>query len=380
MIFLLKKPSKAKIVVLDKYYFYDYKKFFYKKKINLISTRYEEISIPIFFITFLKWVKSKNELTFYQNYLVNFIKHIGPKFIIFFTDHNFFFCNLKKYFPKQIIILFQHALFANDSFNKIISKVKKNKISNRMKVDYSCIYGKHTKKFYSKYLKTKYIITGSLKNNYYDEKIIRKLDKRSLVFISQFRMQKHKYFADEKKFKKNSYYNETLYQIDILKKILNYCRLKNINFKILSCSIKNNAFEKKYYDYILGYNNYHFLERRSFLHSNKTALDYKYFFTFSSTLGYELISLKKNRVIFFSYKKNLNKIKNNIPESFFTNRNEGLFWTSRTDKEKIYKMLDFLFNSESKIWDIIRNKYTKKYVEYKRNNYVLYNFLRKINL
>ena len=185
---------------------------------------------------------------------------------------------------------------------------------------------------------------------------------------------------NKKKFKKNFYYNETLYQIDILKKIAAYCKLKSIKLKILSSSIENNAFEKEYYNYIFGKKNFSFLKRKYLLDSNKSALKYKHFFTFSSTLGYELMSIKKNRVIFFSYKKNLNKPKNNIVESFFTNRNEGPFWTSKTSKEKIYKMLNFLFDSSSNLWQEIKNKYTNKYVIYKKNNYVLNNFFKKINL
>jgi surface carbohydrate biosynthesis protein len=380
MDFFFKKPSKARIVILDKYYSFGYKKFFYKKDINFVSTRYEEINIPILFFAIIKWVKDKNKLTFYQNYLISYIKYIQPKFIIFFLDHDIFFCNLKKFFPKQIIILFQHALFSNDSYNKIVEKIKKKNIINKFKIDYACIYGTHTKNFYSKYLKTKYIVTGSLKNNYHIVRNFQKLDSKSLVFISQFRIQKHKHFMNKKKFKKNFYYNETLYQIDILKKIAAYCKLKSIKLKILSSSIENNAFEKEYYNYIFGKKNFSFLKRKYLLDSNKSALKYKHFFTFSSTLGYELMSIKKNRVIFFSYKKNLNKPKNNIVESFFTNRNEGPFWTSKTSKEKIYKMLNFLFDSSSNLWQEIKNKYTNKYVIYKKNNYVLNNFFKKINL
>ena len=47
------------------------------------------------------------------------------------------------------------------TLNDMYSEIKKN-ISKKFKVDYTCM-GRYSKLFYSKFVNTKYLITGSIK-------------------------------------------------------------------------------------------------------------------------------------------------------------------------------------------------------------------------
>ena len=117
-----------------------------------------------------------------QHYIINCIKFINPKNIVTFTDNNFFFLSLKNVFKKKNLILLQYAWLTRDTFEDIYLKTKNQKFFEKFKIDYTCIWGKNSKNFYSHFIDTKYLTTGSIKNNFYKYK--KKVRKDSIIFIS----------------------------------------------------------------------------------------------------------------------------------------------------------------------------------------------------
>ena len=198
------RPKNKKIVILDPEVSRPLEALFLKFDYFFLNTRHEEINIPTLLKTLFIY-KKYNNLSFTQVYLLTYLSSLRPEIIINVTDHNVFFLNLKKYFPKIILVVIQQAFFALDTFNKILER-KEKLTESKFIVDYACLYGKYTKLFYSHFMKSKYLVTGSVKNNMFS---VNRSDDQSVVFISQFRMNIN-YDFKENKFK-NILFEKSLY-------------------------------------------------------------------------------------------------------------------------------------------------------------------------
>ena len=103
----------------------------------------------------------KKNLKLSQRYSLNIIKIIKPNTIITFTDYDFFVYEIKKYFPNIKIVVFQHQLRSK----QFLENDWQGNIKEKYMVDYTCVFGKNLKKYYSLFLKTNFKIIGSIKNN-----------------------------------------------------------------------------------------------------------------------------------------------------------------------------------------------------------------------
>ena len=92
------------------------------------------------------------------NYFLEYIKIVNPKIIISFTDNSIFLYRIKNFFPKIKILVVQNGMRNNIFFNTL-------KADKTLKSDVIFTWGKNITEKYKKYIKTKTIILGSLKNN-----------------------------------------------------------------------------------------------------------------------------------------------------------------------------------------------------------------------
>ncbi len=372
--FSFSRPKEKKIAILDPVTSIHLNEILFNLDYEMVKTRYEEINLYVLFLT-LTNSKFYKELTFYQNYLVNKLKLLNPKIIITCTTHNIFFLNLKKFFPDTKIIIIQHATLSLHVLKDILNNKAKKNISEKFKIDYVCIFGPNSKKFFSKFINTKnYILTGSLKNNHFKDK---KIDKKAVIFISQFRFENNKLRKIlTKSYEKFFYQNIKEFCLDYKKKLY-----------VLSSRRKDIVREKNYYDKVFGKGYYKFLKNLNWASSYKSALKFKFFITHSSTLGAELMAREKRVAFFHEYEKRLNfskkylkKIKNtqDYNQSFYTKKFNGKFWSSTKDKKKFRKILEYSYFCNEKEFLKDKKKYIDPLVIFNKKNSIFKNLIEKI--
>ena len=200
-------------------------KHFNKKNYKIIDFKKKYINI----IVLLKYLFSSNANYSYRNYLIFEINLINPKMTItsYDNDPNFWII-ADKLKCKTIIIQNGWRSFYNDIFS-----VKK-KINKKFNIDYICLWSEVYKKLYSKYLRGNFVITGSIKNNFFKKHKNKQIYK--ITLISQFR--KIENIIKSKYFKSNPL-GWTINQPEerLLPLLDNFCAKNNIVLNIFSTSI-----------------------------------------------------------------------------------------------------------------------------------------------
>tara|TARA_Y100000816_G_scaffold279918_1_gene252709 strand:+ start:4206 stop:5333 length:1128 start_codon:yes stop_codon:yes gene_type:complete len=337
------KPKYKKILVLDNATFYR-NKFSRKKDVcNTLHTRYEEFYFFILIKSIFLFLIDRKNLTILQIYIIEAIKWLNPKFVISFTDYDYFFFTLKNYFPKKKIIIFQGSYRSHITLNDQIKKLKRLNTLNKgkLKIDYFFIYGKTLKQYYQKLLKTNFKFCGSVRNNFIRKKSDK--NKESLVIISHFTTHLDIYRIRYHKV------------IKTLKLIEKYCQLNNLKLVIFGrAKMKLQREEIEFYDSVFNKNyEYYpsltqkFPDRESNHYSN--AEKYTFFLNFTSTLGYELAA--KGKRVAFIYgsliQKQDKQLKFGYPQKI---KRSGYFWTDTLKEKEIFRIVDFIRKVDEKKW------------------------------
>ena len=356
--------KRKKILIYDWSTCYSYLEFFRKKDIYIHHNRiYEPKSKVNFYIllwTVINFFFYRKKLKLSQRYSLNIIKIIKPSIIVTFSDYDFFVYEIKKYFPNIKIVVFQHQLRSKSFLeNEKIVNIKKKYV-----VDYTCVFGKSLKKYYALFLKTKFKIIGSLKNNFY-KKYQASNNSKKLVLISSFRPNRYnKYFND----KKLKFINQSI------KLIMAFCKNNNIKLYILTWASSNenisrkdySILEEKYYNKILGIDNFQLIKKNNFNDSYNIVSKFKYFVSFNSTLAYELFSRNHNvailRKIPIIKNKKIKKIK--LLDSLTSIKTNGYFWTSNFTKKEIFRVLNNIFNLKKNKANKLKKKYIEPFMSY----------------
>ncbi len=159
-----KLPNKKNTIVLDLDNSSHFIKLFNQKKNFFLDTRYNELYLLILVYSVFKLFLNYKK-TLLQHYIINCIKFVNPNNIVTFTDNNIFFLSLKNIFINKKLIICQYAWLTRLTFDDMYLK-KKN--TEKFNVDYVCIWGGNSKNFYNQFINTKYLITGSIKNNFFE--------------------------------------------------------------------------------------------------------------------------------------------------------------------------------------------------------------------
>ena len=357
--------------------------------------RKEEINIYIALLSLFCWIQNRDK-SYYQEYILCFIKKVNPKIILSSNFYDVFILNLKKNLPNTTLIFFQHTSITKETFYNIINKSNKfNKLDPRKKkylIDYIFCVGKTSVINLKKIIKGNFYISGSLNNNYFYKK--KKFDKKSIIFISQFPLEKRvniqnfnnkfKYLNSEKIFFQN---------------VLDFCNKKKIKLKVipktydkigdeayknilnLNSNFKKEDFinlERKFYDFLIGKNNYTFIKRTLPTSSYINAQKYLFFLCYNSSLGVELLSTGK-RVAFFPMKKvdehiygwKYSNKKHKEHFNFWEKRKKGLIWSHSQNKKEVFRVLKNI-TSNKKIGNL-----KNTIVDFSINNTVFKNFFLK---
>ncbi len=332
------KPKKSNILIYDNESIEELEFFLKDKRYEIFHTRYEQLNIFIILYTiFINGIKNLK-----RNYKLNYFKFVSPKVVITLIDENPGFFKLKNLYPSAKYISVQIA-FKDEQFYRYIKDFKKNNNKFQFGSDVSFVLGNNDKNKYKRYLKSKLISLGSIKNNNFPIKknYCKKIDK--ILFISGS-LPKNK----------NDTSTKCKRAIKIFNYLESYCNKKNIKLFLLS-KYKGNILHK--YKEYYGNGNWKFVPKKSTKETYKTINESQFIVFEDSTLGYEAFSKNIKGVCFpvvFPY-KNYSKI---------FKKKHGFFWST-----SIYKKV--LFTKISKVIKLSQKKW-KKIVSREIDNIIVY--------
>jgi len=341
---IFSRPPRKKILIFDRNFPYLFIKTL-KNKCEIMDVRKESINLFVLFYTLinngLKNIK--------KNYIISYIKLVNPKIVLTFIDNNFFFYEIKKFYSKPKYISIQNG-FRNHIFYKIL---KKKSLKNLI-VDYCFVFGEINKRILSKFIIGKIIVFGNLKNNFIFKKKKNKYSK-DIVFISQTTNSRD-FFSREK---------------IILKYLKEFCEKEDIKFKVY---LADNNLENRY-------KNYEIIKKSNNDLPKKELENYNLFICCDSTLGYEMLSIKK-KVVFLNLKKNIKlsngKIVKGLPFGYPKKiKKDGFFWVNTNKKKLIFKTLKKVLMINKKKWNKIIRPYSKEFMVFNYNNIKLKKIIKK---
>jgi len=357
MKFFFLKPPKKKILIFDRQFDnYSFFKLFKKNDCEILDVRYESLNIYVIFAVFLKTGLSNIK----KNYLIKYISLVSPKIVVTFIDNNFFFYELKKYYPDAKYIAIQNGR-RDKFFFKNLEKVSKKKLFS----DYIFVQKNIKKKKISKFIRAKIIVSGSLKNNF---TITKNKNKKinSIVFISQIKLGRNIQYT----------HLGEIYILNLLKK---FCKKKKLKLKIF---LKGDYYnDYKFRSFIKK--NLQVVKKTEILERQKNIIkqlnNYNFFVCMDSTLGYEMFSRKK-KVVFFpsinlSKDKLIRFIQFGYPQYL---KNTGFFWNNTFQEKKNFKILNNVFKMKKKKWNAFIKDHILNHMAYYPGNKKLKNIINSL--
>lgn len=323
--------------------------------VNLSLNNFYSITVDLNQINIYFLLKSLTQYPFYckiltlkQIYFCNIIKSYDPLFAIGHNINRYtYLC--KKLLPNIITIVYQHSYIYDyeiDDFRKGFDGCKS---------DYFLVFDERHKKIFSKFIISKYLIAGSVRNN---EKILKNRTKKySVMFISQFR-----------NFPENHFHS--LSQKFILETILEYCEKNNHKLSVALNSGRSEKLTKlKSKEELAFFNHEKYKFNVEFIDSYELANKSELCVCISSNLGIELLSRNFKVLhlpIFELYDKNLRN-------PYFANNQSPLFYRGK-NKKVIHEKIEFLLNIDSDSWESIVKKSGIK-IKFDEGNKILKNIL-----
>lgn len=360
---VLSIPKKNKYIIFDKNGS-DLIKNVFKKNFFLLDTRYEEFYFFILFKTLLSF----NYKNIYFRYLINVIKYIDPKYVLTHNDNSIVFYKLKKIFPSIKFIAIQNGnRFSEGDFmstKKQLINLKKQKI----KSDIYLVHNELSKVLLSKIINSRYIVTGSLKNNIVKLKKLKK--NKKIIFISQWRDAKTITLGE--KIYPYSMFNAA--EIFFFKKLFYFCK-KNLIFMDIKLT-STNPKEVQFYNSIIKRDNklIKFIKFSNNINKNYSNLDrYTLVATVDSTLGFECLS-RNLKVIFFSgrhifLKQKIQQIPCKLSNLIkIKNTSASFYLESILEKKKFYDFINFNYFSSYSKWYRNNHNYIKKLAYFNEGN------------
>ncbi|MAR85110.1 MAG: hypothetical protein CL869_02805 [Cytophagia bacterium] len=366
--FVFYVPSHKEILIFDKESQNALAEFFTNKKGNIfiLETRKESINFYILYLL----IKKREKIN-YQNYLRNIIQLVKPKIVITTIDNSILFYKIKKFFPDVIFISIQGTIhfFVGD----ILEILKRNKDEDKYNLDYYFVYSDSYAQEIKKYIKSNYIVIGSIKNNFFKSSNEHK--KKTLGYISRFPQILYDY-SKYKKINKNNYeiweYKLFEFCLKLLKNLKSYCIKNKIKLNVIGAN-NNSGIEYSFYNEILGSDILSFLPRRGNYGSYEKIDRFEVLINPMSSLGYEAIARKK-KVAFFSEDE---CVGSNFGWPIIKEK-KGNFYSNSANEDEIDRVISYLFRISEEDWQKEWSLLNKKYFYYDAGNAILKDYLSKI--
>ena len=302
-----------------------------KNKYEILYTRLEEINLPILIRSIKKHLFKIN----LKKYYLEYIKFVGPKKVITFIDNNILFYQLKKYFRSIEFISIQNG--HRTEKRDFILELKKKQNNKNLLCDKIFIANLGYGDLIKKYINCRTIPLGYFKNNFVKINN-RQIQKKSMIFISQFRKNEitSDHFIVEKK---------------ILPLVNKFCIDNKINLYILGCS-NNYNLEKNFFESLLVSSSFIFQRKLDFPKNYNFIDKFEIVVFIDSTLGYESIARKKKVAVFSN--RRLTKVSSS--EKFgwpVKYKNKGYFYSNNKNfnQIEINRILNNVLKINQKKWN-----------------------------
>ena len=325
--------------------------------ISFFKINFSEINIYYIIMTlFQKFFFNEKKINFKDLYYKNLFNSFTPKLAV---GHDIngraFYCN--KICPKILTLTYQLGIL----WKHDIEEFKERRYENS-KCDYYYVYDKMYKDIFSKFIQSKFIISGSIKNN--EIKILNNTKNYNITYISDFR--KADRHMEESSRNCQSY---------ILKIIDQFCEQKKINFNIALSSMRPDKRKRISYNEEIK-----FIKKfaKNFeinnLSSYELAEQSKVIICLNSNLGYELFARKK-RVLFLHLHETLGG--GDKRQRLYDSKMNSDFMIIENDKSLILKKLEKMMMMSDVEWMRIFNNSSLK-IPFDEGNTLLKNNIKNI--
>ena len=362
---------------------YDVIKHYLKNySVYILHTRGEEVNIISLMISFFNYKFWKgNSRTIYCD---NIIKLIRPKAIITMMDNDLNFYKIGRRLDDIPKIFIQNGYRGGGSDG--FMKIQKNE---DYRVNYMFVFNKHIGKKYEEYINGKSYVIGSIKNNHsycknLKKKKLDKINENNILLISNYRIRlkriKYKYKNIEVSWDKFYQHDEL-----VAKWLAKWCFKNNKKLSIAGFISFDNTNEvekeKSWFQNQIGNSNckWEFLPRRSIYDTYNLFKKVKIVVGTNTTVTYESFSTRK-RTAFLTGRSDLlneNERKFGWPATFDEN---GQFWSNKSSKDELYRVMDFLNNVSDNEWIKIYDQYCKDLMFLDSGNKILIDHLKNINM
>lgn len=311
-----------------------------------------------------------------KEYFAQAIKAHRPHVVITFIDNDTTFYLLKSLVLGPVFIAVQNGIRNNYSYlskGGFIDQLVKSGGSNQLKADLVCTFGKSSSIMFERFIQTKTLITGNVKNNAMEIRsaIEPKFD---IVFMSQ-----HAPF-DLANREEVMYLNNAsisigkFYEIEsvVAGFLAKYCQEHSLRFAVSGKRGAEYVFERRFFEKAIGENPFTFLPRTDVYSSYENGLNSRVAVVIDSTIGYELLS-RGNKVAFFSARM-FNPLidQSELKDSFFgypgTYPIGGPFWTNKPDHHEYARILDSLLGMSNSEWAALIQPYTEELMAFRPGN------------
>ena len=340
------KPKHTKILIYDTVSSSIIKLLFSKKKTLNFDTRHESINTFVLFLT----IKKTGLRRLIYNYKINYIKFVNPKLIITATDIDLLFYQLKNEFPKIKFISIQEGRRDKKFFE--ICKKYYNKNNLRLKVDFFFVNSHFEINRFKQYIDSKFIILGSVKNNYFCRIKKKKIKNKKVLFVS-----KKIFFFSRKS------------EIKIFNNLYRFCAEKK--YKLTLCT-RSNISEENFFREKLIEGKWQFLPY-SVKNSYNSINNYDLIIFTNSTLGFEALA-KNKKVVCFPPDKN------NFPISGFPKKysSQGFFWSTKNDYLNMKKVINRVENYSKDTWKSKALHFIKDIMYYNPKNTLFFKIYNRL--
>ena len=339
---------------------------------EILATEGEWLNVPCMLIALCRIYQFDGSLT--QAYNDTFIRAAAPVVVMTFIDNNPEFYLLSNRHSDVKTIFIQNGLRADRS--PLFATCKSNKDYH---VDYMCVFGRAIGRLYGQYITGAILPIGSLKNNAI--KVEAKLNKNSILFISQYRPctdQNSPMFA-LKDGSSVSYGNFFAAERAVLKFLYKWCSANNKMLSVAgSCSEEDESAERAFYMENLPDGEWTYVPKTSIFSSYHLADASEIVVFIDSTLGYEAFARGKKVAAFSCRGFQIAGLAASF--GWLTELpTTGLFWTKELDEIHFQRIMDYLNVTSDQDWDIARQRmYPEEIINFDPGNSQLVALLKTI--
>ena len=318
-------------------------------------------------------------------YTVAYIKIFKPRFVFTFLDNNVDFYKLSAIFPKVKFIAIQNgqrANYANQIDSGVFDLLKNESAKKQLSAHAICVLGTTAGDQYTQYIKTKPIVTGSIKNNMIGNQIA-PTEQFDIVYVSQhapFEIQNSevKFFFGNRSITAAEFYT-------VEQKIVRFLAERSVrthqSFAVLGKRPDSSAFEREFFVSAASPHNVRFIPRTSEASTYEFCNSASLIVTADSTVGYEFLARGK-KVAFLSGRINALSIElsHEIHDTDFGFPLElgasGPFWTNAANDSEFEQVIDSVQTMSDTQWASVISPYNELLMAYQPGNSAFIQMLR----